>query len=78
MNTRVRGRRDIKDAVSVPFLGEVPLNADLDARKPLFRSAKAHQEKSEAMKALTGDAFRMVIANINMMAKAARCRTAPA
>lgn len=70
MNTRVRGRRDIKDAVTIPFLGEVPLNDRLDARRPLFSTAKAHREHQASMKAVTDDAFRMVIANINMMARA--------
>lgn len=70
MNTRVRGRRDIKDAVAIPFLGEVPLNDKLEGRRPLFSSLKSHQEKQATMKAITGDAFRMVIANINMMARA--------
>lgn len=70
MNTRVRGRRDIKEAVAIPFLGEVPLNNKLDARRPLLSTRKAHEEKQASMNAITGDAFRMVIANINMMTRA--------
>lgn len=70
MNTRVRGRRDIKEAVSIPFLGEVPLNNKLDSRRPVFSTKKSHEEKKSVMKAFTDDAFRMVIANINMMTKA--------
>lgn len=70
MNTRVRGRRDIKEAVSVPYLGEVPLNSKLGARRPLFKSRKTHEEDTASMNALMGDAYRMVLANIRMIAKA--------
>lgn len=70
MNTRVRGRRDIKDAVSIPFLGEVPLNSSLDRRRPLLRTRKSYEHRKSMMKAVTDDAFRMVIANMNMMTRA--------
>lgn len=70
MNTRVRGRRDIKETISVPYLGDIPLDKTLDGRRPLFRSKRSHNEKREGMKALTDDAFRMLVANINIMAKA--------
>lgn len=69
MNTRVRGRRDIKEAISVPFLGEIPFNNKLDSNRTLFHTKKWHEEKRESMQAISGDAFRMVIANINMMMK---------
>lgn len=69
MNTRVRGRRDIKEAVTIPFLGEVPLNDKFDARRPLLSTQKAHRRNQASMKAITDDAFRMVIANINMMGR---------
>lgn len=71
MNTRVRGRRDIKDAVSIPFLGEVPLNSSLDRKRPLLRTRKAFEHRKSMMKGVTDDAFRMVIANMNMMGRAA-------
>lgn len=70
MNTRVRGRRDIKEAISVPFLGEVPFDKNLGSRRPLLRTRKKHRERMAAMKAITDDAFRMVLANINMMTRA--------
>lgn len=70
MNTRVRGRRDIKEAISVPYLGEVPFNDKLNARRPLLKSRKAHEEDVASMKSLMNDAFRMVLTNINMMTKA--------
>ncbi|MDE5668352.1 MAG: chromosome partitioning protein ParA, partial [Duncaniella sp.] len=70
MNTRVRGRRDIKEMISVPFLGEVPYNKEFNRRRPLTQSRKTYEGRQAFMKSLIDDAFRIVLANITMMTKA--------
>ena len=63
LDTRVHSRRDIKDAVSVPFLGEIPLD-------------KEHQKKQDSpiVIAETGshaqsEAFRILRSNMAFMKK---------
>ncbi|AJW64755.1 Putative tyrosine-protein kinase in cps region [Elizabethkingia miricola] len=62
LNTGVRGRQDLEDVLSVPFLGEIPL----------MRSRK--QGKSDVLVSKSGrdpltEAFRILRTNINFMAK---------
>lgn len=66
LDTKVRGRRDIRDAVSVPFLGEIPLDKSYQ---------RAHR-KGEALPAvgcepdsLIGEAMRVVRTNIDFMTR---------
>ena len=67
LDTRVQGRRDVKNAVSVPFLGEIPM--DKDARKK--KGSKEGENQINAPGSLAGEAFRVLRTNIDFMTRKA-------
>ena len=63
LDTRVHSRRDIKDAVSVPFLGEIPLDKDHKKKQgsPIVITENGSHAQSEA--------FRILRSNMAFMKK---------
>lgn len=62
MDTRVHGRKDVEEAVSVPFLGEIPL--DKDAVKHRKTSTVDSQGDD-----ITSEAFRILRTNMTFMSR---------
>ena len=62
LDTRVHSRRDIKDAVSVPFLGEIPLDKELHKKNdaPIVVNSGSHSQS---------EAFRILRTNMAFMKK---------
>lgn len=65
MDTRVHNRKDLKGAVSIPFLGEIP--QDKDAAK--CRHGAANVSVNEQENGMLSESFRILRTNIAFMAK---------
>ena len=66
MDTRVRGRKDIEKAVSVPFLGEIPLDKEAAKRNKGKKETLAVHEQGDD---IVSEAFRILRTNMTFMAK---------
>ena len=66
MDTRVRGRKDIEKAVSVPFLGEIPLDKEAAKRNKGKKETLAVHEQGDD---IVAEAFRILRTNMTFMAK---------
>lgn len=64
LDTRVHGRKDIEKAVSVPFLGEIPL--DKEAARQHGRTAKASVGQDDS---IVSEAFRILRTNMAFMSR---------
>ena len=64
LDTRVRGRKELEDALSVPFLGEIPL--DKEVRKDGKQGA---DEDADQGNSIVSEAFRILRTNMSFMAK---------
>ena len=65
MDTRVRSRKDLKGAVSIPFLGEVPQDKEAAGRKPGKPDFAVGGEKD----GILSESFRILRTNMAFMAK---------
>ncbi|MCF0178899.1 MAG: polysaccharide biosynthesis tyrosine autokinase, partial [Bacteroidales bacterium] len=72
MNTTIRGRRDVEDAISVPFIGEVPEFQEKDDKgKTKKKKKKAYRETGSRIvinnnsKNIISEAFRIVQSNLS-------------
>ncbi len=70
LNTRIRGKKDL-ESVTVPFIGEIPLNA---AKKTLFASRRRQSSSSQARIVVRqgnrdsiNEAFRVLRTNLEFM-----------
>jgi Capsular polysaccharide biosynthesis protein len=61
LDTRVHNKKDITKAVTVPFLGEIPLDKDLQKQK---RKGWVVNEKGDDM---VSEAFRILRTNMSFM-----------
>ena len=66
MDTRVRGRKDIEKAVSVPFLGEIPLDKEAAKRNKGKKETLAVHEQGDD---IVSEAFRILRTNMTFMTK---------
>lgn len=64
MDTRVHGRKDIEDATSVPYLGEIPL--DKEAMKDHRKKVMAVKEQGDD---IVSEAFRILRTNMAFLSK---------
>ena len=64
LDTRVRGRKELEDALSVPFLGEIPL--DKEVRKD---GKQGSDEDADKGNSIVSEAFRILRTNMSFMAK---------
>ena len=64
LDTRVRGRKELEDALSVPFLGEIPL--DKEGRKD---GKQGSDEDADKGNSIVSEAFRILRTNMSFMAK---------
>lgn len=64
MDTRVHNRKDIQGAVSVPFLGEVPLD-----KKAVKKSRKAQHDGDGERNRAVAEALRILRTNMSFMGK---------
>lgn len=67
MDTRVHSRKDLKGAVSIPFLGEVPQDKE---------AAKAGVAVGEE-DGMLAESFRILRTNMTFMVKTNRCKSSP-
>ena len=58
LDVSVRGRRDVEDAISAPFLGEIPKKADMEGRQIVVR---------EDGRDSISEAFRIIRTNMDFM-----------
>ena len=64
MDTRVHGRKDIEDATSVPYLGEIPL--DKEAMKDYRKNVMVVKEQGDD---IVSEAFRILRTNMAFLTK---------
>ena len=63
MDTRVRNRKDIEGAVNVPFLGEIPLDRDVQKQKNAKAVVSEHGDD------MVSESFRILRTNLTFMAR---------
>lgn len=64
LDTRVRSRKEIEKAVSVPFLGEIPLDKDTMKHKHSTQEVTAGEKESDD---IVSEAFRILRTNMAFM-----------
>lgn len=64
LDTRIRSRKDLKDATTVPFLGEIPYDKELDKSKNAGAATLVPMEDD-----MLSEAFRILRSNLLFMAK---------
>ncbi len=70
LDTRVHSRHDVKGAISVPYLGDIPLDREMMKRRR--RSSDDDDETPDIASdpnSAVGEAFRMLRANIDFIAR---------
>ena len=68
LDTRVQGRRDVKNAVTVPFLGEIPMDKNAKNKR---HSKDEGENRIYTPGSLAGEAFRVLRTNIDFMTRKA-------
>ena len=63
MDTRVRNRKDIEGAVNVPFLGEIPLDRNVQKQKNAKAVVSEHGDD------MVSESFRILRTNLTFMAR---------
>jgi capsular exopolysaccharide synthesis family protein len=63
LNTTVRNRKDVEDAVTIPFLGDIPLREKKKNKKGLSREVVVRDSGRDS----TSEAFRIVRTNMDFM-----------
>lgn len=66
MDTRVHGRKDIEQVVSVPFLGEIPLDKEAGKQRKEKKDTLVVKEQGDD---IVSEAFRILRTNMSFMAK---------
>lgn len=66
MDTRVRGRKDIEGAISVPYLGEIPFDKEIAKAQKGNRMVTAVNEQGDD---IVSEAFRILRTNMVFMGK---------
>ena len=63
MDTRVHGRKDVEKVISVPFLGEIPMDKETDRSQHGYQLIKPDDDS------VVSEAFRILRTNMSFMSK---------